>query len=842
MSARQSLLSPDWYRVAFMRPRLRRGVRVSRQRVRGETWYVLSDPVSGRHHRFNDCGLRPDRRAATANARSTRSGPRASTPTATTRRRRREAIASLRQAFARQPVHRRRRARRRGDRARAVAQRRARARARRVNPLAFRCRCGTRTLPATPTSACGAGCSARRRAASLRLLVLLGALLLALNADAARSLRASGAHLGQRPHAAPAVARLSADQGAARAGACLRRQGLRRRGARDRHHVAAADAGAVRRCVGLGRPSRASASASWWPAAGIAVEVAARQRRAGCCGCCSSPGWLRDIAFAVAFIGGVSTLVRQRQSAAALRRLPRAVRCARAAQPGAAQRALLAGRCSSAWLLRLGAAPAAGPARGERRPGCSPTRRCVLAATAPCCRVAGAAAGADCTRRSGWRCSRSALWWLGHRPGRSPRCAGSPRSAELHGQRARVRRWRLLGSLASARCCVCALPLPHRTHAPGVVWLPDEAHRAARRRRLRRAGAGARRRQRQRRHAAAAPVQRTAATVDCATVEAELQQQQVERSSPFSTTMRCARRWPTTNSRASAPSATRLHRARRPSSWCAPASPAASRSIRSRTRRRAPSGAGPGGCARAAGSGAPLVRALVSNEDIALVRAAPGRDRGRAGACRRRRRCPRLDGAVPQARRRCRHAGAGRSCAAAPIALDAGDAQGLTAREPCFELDLRLRRRRRAHIGARALVTLPPRRCELPPSCSARSCAALPAPLQAMNGHVLPAARPRLRRLSAARDRRADGDGAARRAGAGCAPRSPRAARRDCRDAIAHASGRAQAAPGIDRRRGAATHTLADAARAPATRTACKARRPAGRWRWSRVAMARTSA
>ena len=52
-AARESLLSPDWYRVASMRPRLRDGVRVTRQRVRGETWYVLSDPMSGRHHRFN---------------------------------------------------------------------------------------------------------------------------------------------------------------------------------------------------------------------------------------------------------------------------------------------------------------------------------------------------------------------------------------------------------------------------------------------------------------------------------------------------------------------------------------------------------------------------------------------------------------------------------------------------------------------------------------------------------------------------------------------------------------------------------------------------------------------
>jgi putative peptide zinc metalloprotease protein len=54
MNSPAPLLSPDWYRIAHMRPRLRSGVRVSRQTVRGEAWYVLSDPISGRHHRFND--------------------------------------------------------------------------------------------------------------------------------------------------------------------------------------------------------------------------------------------------------------------------------------------------------------------------------------------------------------------------------------------------------------------------------------------------------------------------------------------------------------------------------------------------------------------------------------------------------------------------------------------------------------------------------------------------------------------------------------------------------------------------------------------------------------------
>lgn len=50
----EPLLSPDWYRASALQPRLRVGVGVSRQMVRGEVWYVLTDPVSGKHHRFND--------------------------------------------------------------------------------------------------------------------------------------------------------------------------------------------------------------------------------------------------------------------------------------------------------------------------------------------------------------------------------------------------------------------------------------------------------------------------------------------------------------------------------------------------------------------------------------------------------------------------------------------------------------------------------------------------------------------------------------------------------------------------------------------------------------------
>ena len=48
-----TLLSPDWYRVAFLRPRLRAGIQVVRQTIRGDVWFVLTDQVAGEYHRFN---------------------------------------------------------------------------------------------------------------------------------------------------------------------------------------------------------------------------------------------------------------------------------------------------------------------------------------------------------------------------------------------------------------------------------------------------------------------------------------------------------------------------------------------------------------------------------------------------------------------------------------------------------------------------------------------------------------------------------------------------------------------------------------------------------------------
>jgi putative peptide zinc metalloprotease protein len=50
----QSLFSELWYRVAEQHPRLRSEVRVQRQQVRGQRWYLLVNVVNGRQYRINE--------------------------------------------------------------------------------------------------------------------------------------------------------------------------------------------------------------------------------------------------------------------------------------------------------------------------------------------------------------------------------------------------------------------------------------------------------------------------------------------------------------------------------------------------------------------------------------------------------------------------------------------------------------------------------------------------------------------------------------------------------------------------------------------------------------------
>ncbi|RTL30913.1 MAG: PqqD family peptide modification chaperone [Burkholderiales bacterium] len=49
----ETLLSPYWYRIARLHPRLRAHVSVRMQRTRGQAWYVLHNQATGRHHRVN---------------------------------------------------------------------------------------------------------------------------------------------------------------------------------------------------------------------------------------------------------------------------------------------------------------------------------------------------------------------------------------------------------------------------------------------------------------------------------------------------------------------------------------------------------------------------------------------------------------------------------------------------------------------------------------------------------------------------------------------------------------------------------------------------------------------
>jgi len=54
MDAPTPLHSAQWYRLAKLRPRLRAGLRTARQQSRGQWWVIVADPVTGRRHRFSE--------------------------------------------------------------------------------------------------------------------------------------------------------------------------------------------------------------------------------------------------------------------------------------------------------------------------------------------------------------------------------------------------------------------------------------------------------------------------------------------------------------------------------------------------------------------------------------------------------------------------------------------------------------------------------------------------------------------------------------------------------------------------------------------------------------------
>jgi putative peptide zinc metalloprotease protein len=54
----ENLFSPSWYRVAQLRPDIRRHVHFHRHHYRGQLWYVLQDPATGRCHRLTPTAYR----------------------------------------------------------------------------------------------------------------------------------------------------------------------------------------------------------------------------------------------------------------------------------------------------------------------------------------------------------------------------------------------------------------------------------------------------------------------------------------------------------------------------------------------------------------------------------------------------------------------------------------------------------------------------------------------------------------------------------------------------------------------------------------------------------------
>lgn len=50
--SQEAFLSANWYRLASLKPKLKSQARIRRHRFRGEIWYVVQDPASGRFHRL----------------------------------------------------------------------------------------------------------------------------------------------------------------------------------------------------------------------------------------------------------------------------------------------------------------------------------------------------------------------------------------------------------------------------------------------------------------------------------------------------------------------------------------------------------------------------------------------------------------------------------------------------------------------------------------------------------------------------------------------------------------------------------------------------------------------
>jgi len=692
MNAGEPLLSPDWYRVAFMRPRLRPGVAVTRQRVRGQTWYVMSDPVSGRHHRVNDVaygliaccdgGRTLDDIWA---ARVDTLGDDAPTQG--------EAIRVVIEAFRAnlfvgdvapdatgvvnahlRDQHRRRRAA--------------------INPLAFR-------LPLWDPDAALAGWAVRLgwlfHAPAQRIVwavIGLGALLFLMQGGAVLALADGRIATGRMLFILWLVYPLI--------------KGLHELA----HALAVKSLGGQVHEIGITLLMLtpvpyvdASASVAFADkrdrmtvaAAGIATE-ALLAVVALVAWLLLEPGLARDVAFAVVFIGGVSTVLVNGNPL--LRFDGYFILCDALELPN------LAGRSIRYWqdllkrTLRLRLVSARQWAPGER---------CWLLAYAPLawlCRTAllvalaawvaghSAVLGMLLLLAAGWLAIGKPMWAT---------LTWAFGADELNGQRSRALA-AVVAGVAAVSVLTLEVPLPRRSHAPAVVWLPDDA--------LARAGtegflaellvadgaqveAGA----------AIARLVNEPLRTEFEVIERKLAVQEVKRATSFGE-----------DAKAAAIANDELERLR-----------AERDGLRSRIGQLTLRAGAPGRVAidtrrvipgqfvaqgellaQVLPAGAPLVRALVSNEDVAAVRELLGErpeavrvtlahDGGAAQAAIFERAVPQGTVALPSAALG-DHAGGS-------ISLNPDDTSGRTAREPRFQFDLRLGAGVDARIGARALVT-----------------------------------------------------------------------------------------------------------------------------------------
>ncbi len=684
-----SLLSPHWYRVAYLKPRLRSGVRVSRQPVRGQTWYVLTDPVSGRHHRFNglayaliagcDGQLTIDELWA---QRVDAEGDDAPTQA--------QAIDVFAQAFGANLLG--------GDVApdaggvmKAQGKRNAQRRRAALNPLAFKLPLWDpdRFLDAQVHRL--AWCFGTAGRWFFFALLLLGALLLASNVgELSRATATQLSHgrmlilLWIAYPLVKAVHELAHAFAVKAFGGEVHEMGVTLLMLTPVPYVDASASIAFE-----DKRKRAVVAA-----AGIVVELLLASA-ALALWLLLEPGLLRDAALAVVVVGGLSTVLVNGNPL--LRFDGYHVLCDLLELPNLAQRSqrVLQAAAKRAFLGR--ASDAAESLRGSERAW--------LVAYAPASWLyrglltfALALAVADWNAWLGLALLAVSVWWMLAGP-----LVSALRwllgSGEVHGRRGRAT---ALGASALAVCALLtfALPLPHRTRAPAVVWLPDEAL-------VRPLADGfleqvlVRDGQSVQAGTALMRLSNEPLLQQLAGAQAELAQQQIEH---FAAVDGDALRAGLAADRIAALTAERDRLAERVAGLDVRAG--TSGTVALDTRRLVVGQHLQQGqiAAHVLPPGAPLVRALVANEDIAVVRAQPGLIEVALAPAGGDTVAAQWLRSVPRASTELITPALGER-AGGPIAQDPNDREGRQAKEPRFEIELRLPEGTTAPVGARAWVT-----------------------------------------------------------------------------------------------------------------------------------------